>query len=251
MITALPSPPSRQSPSTFSDDADTFMGALPQFATEANALAAAMNLNATTSTSSTSLAIGTGSKSLTVEASKSYWTGMSVKIAHDSSNWMHGEVTSYNSTTGALVVNVTNTLGSGTETSWTITLSGPIVSLPRVLEVTVFAPGSIVQTGDGKAYVIIPAALNGMLLTAIAATVITAGTTGSTTIQINNVTDNEDMLSTVMSIETGETSTRTSASPGVIDTDHDDVATGDVLRIDVDAVSTTAPYGLIVELVFQ
>jgi hypothetical protein len=63
-----------------------------------------------------------------VDASKSYQVGMSVKIAHDSTNWMHGEVTSYNAGTGALVVNVTAIFGSGTETSWTVTLSGPMVA---------------------------------------------------------------------------------------------------------------------------
>jgi hypothetical protein len=87
-----------------------------------------MNLNDTTSTSTTSLTIGIGAQSLTVDASKSYQVGQSVKIAHDSTNWMHGEVTSYNAGTGALVVNVTAIFGSGTETSWTITLSGPMVA---------------------------------------------------------------------------------------------------------------------------
>lgn len=39
MITALPTPPSRQRPADFSDEADAFLGALPTFGTEANALA--------------------------------------------------------------------------------------------------------------------------------------------------------------------------------------------------------------------
>lgn len=39
VISALPTPPSRsQSPSTFSDDADAFLGALPTFRTQANSL---------------------------------------------------------------------------------------------------------------------------------------------------------------------------------------------------------------------
>lgn len=37
-ITALPTPPSRQDPTNFNDRADAFLGALPTFATEANAL---------------------------------------------------------------------------------------------------------------------------------------------------------------------------------------------------------------------
>ena len=37
-ITALPTPPSRLDPLNFSQRADDFLGALPQFVTEANAL---------------------------------------------------------------------------------------------------------------------------------------------------------------------------------------------------------------------
>lgn len=37
-ITTLPSPPSRQDPANFADEADAFLGALPTFQSEANAL---------------------------------------------------------------------------------------------------------------------------------------------------------------------------------------------------------------------
>jgi hypothetical protein len=127
-ITALPAAPSRSDPANFSDEADALLGALATFVTEANATAVAMNLNDTTATSTTSLAISAASKALTVDISKSYQPGMSVKIARTASpsNWMHGDVTSYNAGTGALVVNVTNILGSGTYTDWTVTFSAPI-----------------------------------------------------------------------------------------------------------------------------
>lgn len=42
-ITALPSPPSRQDPTNFNDRADAFLGALPAFATEVNAVASETN----------------------------------------------------------------------------------------------------------------------------------------------------------------------------------------------------------------
>jgi hypothetical protein len=42
-ITALPTPPSRDDPANFSARADAFLGALPTFATEANALATQVN----------------------------------------------------------------------------------------------------------------------------------------------------------------------------------------------------------------
>lgn len=47
-ITALPTPPSRSDPANFATRADAFLGALPTFATEANALATDVNSKQTT-----------------------------------------------------------------------------------------------------------------------------------------------------------------------------------------------------------
>lgn len=137
-ITPLPPSPSRSDPTNFSDEADALLSALPTFVTECNATAAAMDLNDTTSTSVTSLLIEVASKALTVDISKSYQPGMSIKIARTASpsNWMHGDVTTYNAGTGALVVNVTSTLGSGTFTDWTITLSAPQAPFATATDIT-------------------------------------------------------------------------------------------------------------------
>ncbi len=104
-----------------------------------------------------------------------------------------------------------------------------------------------VATGDGKAYLTIPEALNGMNLVRAQATVVTAGTTNATTVMIHNKTDAQDMLSGAISIASGGTV----ATVGTVNTTYDDVATNDVIRIDVDSVSTTAPKGLICVLEFR
>ena len=106
-------------------------------------------------------------------------------------------------------------------------------------------------TGNGKAYFHIPPALNGMNLIYVHGEVITAGTTGTTDIQIANETQANDMLSTKLTIDSGETGSDTAAAAAVIDTSNDHVATNDRLRIDIDAVSTTAAKGLIVTMGFQ
>ncbi|MDZ4263757.1 MAG: hypothetical protein U1B30_15680 [Pseudomonadota bacterium] len=106
-------------------------------------------------------------------------------------------------------------------------------------------------TGDGKQYLHIPPALNGMNLVYAHAEVITAGTTGTLDIQIANVTDGVDMLSTKLTVDSGETGSDTAATPVVINASNDDVATNDLLRVDIDAIPTTAPQGLIVTLGFQ
>ena len=85
----------------------------------------AINAPGTSATSSTSVLIGTGSKSLTIQASKEIVVGMFVLIARTSApeNYMAGQVTSYNSGTGALVVSVGAVGGSGTYIDWTVSLS--------------------------------------------------------------------------------------------------------------------------------
>lgn len=121
----------------------------------------------------------------------------------------------------------------------------------RCDRLTAYDDDNTVKVGDGVEYLPIPASMNGMNLISAHAYVITAGTTNTTDIQIHNLTDNVDMLSTKITIDSGETSSRTAAVAPVIDTANDDVATGNILRIDVDAVSTTAPKDLYVQLEFK
>lgn len=121
----------------------------------------------------------------------------------------------------------------------------------RVVGIQVFDSATDVAIGDGKAFFRIPSTLNGYNLVGVAMNVYTAGTTGTMDVQIRNVTDSVDMLSTKLTIDSTETDTSTAATAAVIDTTKDDVATGDKLAIDVDAVQTTKAKGLYVELIFQ
>lgn len=144
---------------------------------------------------------------------------------------------------------------AGTETLSGKTISGAnntITNINRAVGFYVVEATTDLETGDGVAYLPpIPSFLNGMVLSAVMAQVITAGETGTTDIQIHNLTDAQDMLSTLLTIDSEETKSSDAETPAVIDPDHDDVATGDVLRIDIDAVSTTAPKGLVITLEFS
>ena len=104
---------------------DALLAALPDFASETDLAVAAFNFNATNSTSTTSDTIATGSTTITVQASKSYVVGMTLKIAYttDPINWMLGEVTAYDSGTGSLTINVRTKNGSGTYAAWTVSLA--------------------------------------------------------------------------------------------------------------------------------
>ncbi|MBP1064848.1 hypothetical protein JOE51_006315 [Bradyrhizobium japonicum] len=73
-----------------------------------------------------SVAIATGSKSFTAQTGKQWAAGQFVTLSSNanSANYMHGSITSYNSGTGALVVNVLDIGGSGTFADWNIAISG-------------------------------------------------------------------------------------------------------------------------------
>ena len=118
----------------------------------------------------------------------------------------------------------------------------------RYFQVVVFGFATNVATGDGKYYIHIPTDYDGLRLVECHAEVITAGTTGTTDIQIANVDNAVDMLSTKLTIDSGETGSDTAATAYVINTVNNEVNENDVIRVDVDAVSTTPPQGLIITL---
>lgn len=119
----------------------------------------------------------------------------------------------------------------------------------RILELKIIDDATALTTGDGKLHIFISNLLNSYRLSAVAACVSTVSSSGTPTIQIHNVTNSADMLSTRITIDANEKTSYTAATPEVIDTDHDHVHQGDELRIDVDVAGTGAK-GLVVILSF-
>lgn len=114
----------------------------------------------------------------------------------------------------------------------------PIVQ--GVFEIKITNDLSTLNTGDGQFIFAIPSDLNGTNLVDAQAFVTTVATGGTlVTVQIRNVTDSVDMLSTRITIDASEFTSYTAATPRVIDTTKDDVVTGDLIAIDVDAVGNT------------
>lgn len=154
---------------------------------------------------------------------------------------------------GIVELATTAETNAGSDTGRSVTPDGLAASYAGTKEV-IFNTNDFtadLATGDGQGYIYIPAALSGMNLVSAHAEVITAGTTGTLDIQIHNVTQTADMFSTKLTIDSGETGSDTAATPVVIDTANDDVTTHDILRLDIDAVHTTAAKGLIVTLEFR
>ncbi len=128
----------------------------------------------------------------------------------------------------------------------------PDVNVPKTAGLLVSDPnGDAITTGNGKAYLRIHPAVNGMILTSVGASVSTVSSSGPITLQIRRVRGGSpaDMLSTPITIDVSETDSSTAAA-AVIDAANDDVATADQVFVDIDAAGTGAK-GLFVTLTFK
>mgnify|MGYP003525153983 FL=1 len=165
-ITPLPTAPSRSSdPSTFADDADTWVAALATFTTEANALqtdvnakqvladasadaaalseaaaelaeanavaaaSSAINSPATyaTSTSSITPAIGTNAFTL-AQTGKAFVVGQFVTVADattPTTKFFNGAITAFNSGSGAITVTAIVVVGTSSGSNWVVTAAAP------------------------------------------------------------------------------------------------------------------------------
>ncbi len=146
--------------------------------------------------------------------------------------------------------NVDNTADTSQTSLGTVTSGDVDAIVSRLVQIEVDNADTAAATGDAQQRFYIPSELNGWDLTGVVAYVDTAGTTGTLTIQVRNVTQAADMLSTAITIDSTETNSSTAATPAVIDTANDDVATHDQIVIDIDAIHTTPSTGLVLQLTF-
>ncbi len=111
--------------------------------------------------------------------------------------------------------------------------------------------GSAITTGNGKAYYPIPAALSGLDLIDARAVLDTAGTGGGFLMQLRRkrAGSDVDMLSTRVSIDSGENDSEDATAAPAINSSNDDVLIGDRIYIDLDGVPTGAK-GLVAEMTF-
>lgn len=100
--------------------------------------------------STTSNTISNGSKNFTVDLNLAYIPLQEILVVYDASNHMHGEVTSYNAATGALVVDIKSHTGSGTYTAWVLNLDGTpvdaITGSGTANEISYFTAGSVIAS---------------------------------------------------------------------------------------------------------
>lgn len=112
--------------------------------------------------------------------------------------------------------------------------SNDAVAATRIIELNV--TDTTLTTGDGKIKFNIPSDMDSWdLIDADACVDTNTSATVGPTFQIRNATQAADMLSTKITIDTGEVTSFTAATQPVIDTANDSVVTGDRIEIDIDS----------------
>lgn len=94
-------------------------------------------------------------------------------------------------------------------------------------------------TGDYQGWFPVPSGLNGWNVTSVLS--MRSSGTGIPSFQLRRIRSGAsvDVLSTQSTIDSGEVTSVTAATPAVINTANDDLATGDILATDVDAAGTS------------
>lgn len=142
----------------------------------------------------------------------------------------------------------TSDTNTGTATNKVVTpdgLAGSVIGTKNI-SIQVIDAATTLTTGDGKAYFRVPAELNGMNIVGVAASVLAKSTSGTPTVQIargrqSNATTAHsfvDVLSTAITIDANEFDSKDATTAAVINTSNDDLATGDLIRVDVDTAGT-------------
>jgi hypothetical protein len=143
-ITPLPTPvPESTDPANFDARADAFLGALPTFASEVNNLATELNSMANQFTGlyslypannvATSYTPTSSSLNITIQTNKGFTAGMPYTFYANGSpatHYMTGIITSYNASTGAIVLTRLTSLGASRSDVWILTVQGtfPIIT---------------------------------------------------------------------------------------------------------------------------
>lgn len=121
--------------------------------------------------------------------------------------------------------------------------AGAAATTAREVVLIAYGPDEAAVAGDGALFFTVPALLDGYVIGEIWATTPGgASSSGDVQVQVARVRAGSpvDVLSTKVTIEESETSSKTATTQPVVNTSNDDLATGDFLRVDIDNSGTDA-----------
>lgn len=146
--------PSRARGDEFQADCDYFFGELNRIFDQVNAVAASFISVALSGTSTSSVAVSTtGTKTFATQSGKSWLPGQFLVASSVLSPgvFMVGQVASYSSASGTLVLSVQRAVGVGTFTAWNITLAAPANALNAADLLTGIVPEDRLAGGNYRA----------------------------------------------------------------------------------------------------
>lgn len=120
---------------------------------------------------------------------------------------------------------------------------------PPIYHIKVVADTQTIATGDGRFIWAVPQDLVSHMLTDVEMDVTTVSSSGIVQVQLRNVTQAVDMLTTRVQVDANEFHSKDAATQPVVNTANADVQHGDRIAIDIDAAGTGAK-GLGVVLTF-
>lgn len=164
------------------------------------------------------------------------------------------------SAAGIVELAIASEVNTGTDATRAVTpdaLAGSNFGVKEIA-VEVFSAATVWTTGDGKRYVRIPSSLNGMNLVGVGVGSNVPSSSGTPTLMLARGRQSSatsahsyvDMLSTALTIDVGDYDSKDANTPAVINASNDDVATGDLIRVDCDVAGTSTAGGHL-SLLFQ
>lgn len=149
---------------------------------------------------------------------------------------------------GAVELATTAETNTGTDATRAVTPDGLAGSYAGTKNIGIqFTSGSsAITTGDGKAYIRVLEELNGMDIIGVAISTTAPSTSGTIDVQVargrqssaTSAHTYSDVLSTKVTIDANEYDSKDATTAAVINTSNDDLATGDMLRVDLDSIGS-------------
>jgi hypothetical protein len=150
---------------------------------------------------------------------------------------------------GIVELATTAETNTGTDATRAITPDGFAGSNAAIRYMTFTLNATTALTTSEKGYRRIPAGMTGMNLISVTGSVGTgaagSSSSGTPTFTVKNVTDNNQMLSTSLTIDASEYTSATAATPAVINASFDDVVTDDLIEIAVTTSGTGVTYATV------
>lgn len=202
-----------------------------------------INGSALASTNLSDVSVATGSNDDFLQMKAGVWSNRTIAQVKT-------DLAASTTTAGVSELAIDTEVTTGTDATRAVTpdaLAGS--SIFGVKSIVAQLNGTTALTTSEKVYFRIPPSMNGMNLVSVRGACGTgaagSSSSGTPTFTVKNVTDNQQMLSTSLTIDAGEYTSATAAAAVAINTTYDDVATDDLIEIAVTTAGTGVTYATV------